>query len=353
MSHYDQAATLAKRFPQDHIIIDNCGNPSVMVYIPRFTYADVIEGGEPYPHAAFIVGKELIDGIYISKFQNSLVNGVACSLPDRDPAVCIDFDAAHAACNAKGRGWHLMSAMEWGALSLWCIKNGFAPLGNNDMGKDYQENTVTARITLQDTDRSICRVATGTGPVTWAHNGRPDGIWDLNGNVWEWNGGIRLVRGELQFCPCASRQYSQAPDSISWFALRASTGNFMIPNRQGTTEGSVKLDYVNDCFIYTAGQLQSPYPHARHCRFADLHTDGSLSENAIRLLRSFALLPVGNSPLYEGVDFYANNGSAERMLFRGGRWGQGQNAGIFKSCLDDPRTYAGEAVGFRSAYYKI
>ena len=38
---------------------------------------------------------------------------------------------------------------------------------------------------------------------------------------------------------------------------------------------------------------------------------------------------------------------------RGGRWGQGRNAGLFKTCFDDPRTYSGDAVGFRSAYYRM
>ena len=53
------------------------------------------------------------------------------------------------------------------------------------------------------------------------------------------------------------------------------------------------------------------------------------------------------------VALYANNGKEERIPFRGGRWGQGRNAGLFKTCFDDPRTYSGAAVGFRSAYYRM
>lgn len=37
-----------------------------------------------------------------------------------------------------------------------------------------------------------------SGPVTWNHNHHGDGICDLNGNVWEWNAGMRLVDGEIQ-----------------------------------------------------------------------------------------------------------------------------------------------------------
>ena len=60
------------------------------------------------------------------------------------------------------------------------------------------------------------------------------------------------------------------------------------------------------------------------------------------------------SPAYQeaSVSFYANNGAAERIPFRGGRWGQGLNSGVFKTCFGDPRTYTGHAVGFRSAYYE-
>lgn len=56
---------------------------------------------------------------------------------------------------------------------------------------------------------------------------------------------------------------------------------------------------------------------------------------------------------YHSVSLYANNGEAERIAFRGGRYSQGLNTGVFKTCLDDPRSYSGDAVGFRSAYYKI
>ena len=35
----------------------------------------------------------------------------------------------------------------------------------------------------------------------WSHDGTPFGIWDLNGNVWEWVGELRIVDGEIQVIP--------------------------------------------------------------------------------------------------------------------------------------------------------
>lgn len=42
----------------------------------------------------------------------------------------------------------------------------------------------------------------------------------------------------------------------------------------------------------------------------------------------------------------------EYILFRGGRWGSGGDAGVFYSDLSVPRSYAGGGIGGRSAYFK-
>ncbi|MBQ8342047.1 MAG: SUMF1/EgtB/PvdO family nonheme iron enzyme [Clostridia bacterium] len=311
-------------------------NGSEMVLLPRFRMCDVIDGASCAPHPAFMRAGRTLNGIWISQYQNVIEGGVACSVFNRDPAVNVDFDTAERVCADKGTGWHLMTAMEWGAVALWCQKNGFLPYGNNDDGKDHREENVTARVSFENREKGIVRVATGTGPVTWSHDGTADGIFDLCGNVWEWQGDFRLVYGELQ-CRIDG----------AWCALDGNTGCWITPDGNGTTRDSVKLDMRDGSWVFVKKPLTDPYPHARFAPFEQVRAEG-LCDAAKEVLWALALLPAEDYS-YDGVDLYANNGSAERMLFRGGRWGQKENTGLFKSCIDDPRTYAGEAVGFRAA----
>lgn len=307
------------------------------------------------PHPAFVVDGKELEGIYISKFQNVILDGRACSLPDQDPATHVDHDAAVKACSSKGKGFHLMTAMEWGAISLWCRKNGWIPFGNNDMGKDIREDDITARISCYNPEKPVCRTATGTGPVEWSHNRNASGIYDLNGNVWEWVGGMRLVFGELQILPnnnSASDRYRQDAFSQDWRAIDGIDGGFLIPDGHGTTKNSVKLDFVNDRWTYVTNKKLDMLDHFRFCDFADVSACSSICKSVKELLYALGCLPYCIDSDYQGVSLYANNGAAERIPFRGGRWGQGRNAGIFKTCFDDPRSYCGDAVGFRSAYYE-
>ena len=328
------------------------GHPAETVYIPRFLLSDVIDGAEKIPHPAFLLKDRVLDGFFVSKYQCSLDGGVAVSVRGVDPAVGITFDGADSACRARGAGWHLMTAAEWGALALLSLKGGSLPRGNNMLGYDVHEDKITAQISYTDGERGVCRVATGTGPLTWSHNGRADGVWDLNGNVWEWMGGIRLVCGELQILSGngGADADDAGADSPLWRAIDGVTGRELVPSGDGRTKGSVKLDYKDGVWTYTGGDVTSAYEKPRFCSFADVTASEEIAPAVRTYLTALGLLPTGDRRLYAGVELYAINGKGERMLFRGGRWGQAENAGVFKNCLDDPRTYAGAAVGFRAAY---
>ena len=54
----------------------------------------------------------------------------------------------------------------------------------------------------------------------------------------------------------------------------------------------------------------------------------------------------------EKAGCYVDSTEGEYILFRGGRWADGGNAGVFSSFLSSPRSRAYGSVGGRSAYFK-
>lgn len=58
-----------------------------MDYIPKFYLDEVIRGTSHTLHPAFVVNGKELDGIYVSKIQNVVIDGRAHPLPGRDPAV--------------------------------------------------------------------------------------------------------------------------------------------------------------------------------------------------------------------------------------------------------------------------
>ena len=332
--------------PGNEIILDDKGLPSVMVRIPKFKISDVIDGGSDSTHPAFIVNGVEVPEIYISKFQNVVHNGRAYSLPGEDPKTGINFDTARQACEAKGPGWHLMTHAEWAAIALWCRKNNLMPKGNNNYGKDTSESTYVAIPTYIDEQGRTCRVATGSGPVTWSHNGEVAGIWDLNGNVSEWCGGYRTLGGEIHILPnnnAADPNNSQSASSELWRAI-LENGSLVDPN----TDGTLKWDFV-DGKITLCKTITNQADASRSTEFKNLAVAPEVS-TVPEILKALALYPADNGD-HGGDYFYMNNGAGlERLAYRGGSWGYTSGAGVV--CADGSYSRSGSStsIGFRSAY---
>ena len=98
------ALALKSECPNNEILYDDKGMPSIMVKIPKMTYAELGLGASTAIFPAFIVNGQEVDAIYISKYQNIVMNGRAYSLPAQDPKASINFDTALKACTDKGPG---------------------------------------------------------------------------------------------------------------------------------------------------------------------------------------------------------------------------------------------------------
>ncbi|MBM3271625.1 MAG: hypothetical protein FJZ01_28660, partial [Candidatus Sericytochromatia bacterium] len=121
------------------------------------------------------------------------------------PWTNIDWDTAARTCLAYDAHAHLMRDEEWTALAVWATINGVTVFGNN--AQTNQATSYTAPTDIDSPDvafvddptyswsaSGVDRALTGSATSSnWAsstnmttHTGMTGGVFDLNGNVWEW-----------------------------------------------------------------------------------------------------------------------------------------------------------------------
>lgn len=335
------------------VILDDLGLPSIMVRIPMFKNIDVIAGGSDVAHPMFLVDGVQIPEVLISKYQNIVMNDRAYSLPYKDPKVSLNFDQAKLYSENKGAGWHLMTNAEWAGVAHWCKKNGFMPRGNNNYGADHSAAHEKGVRTYSDDGIRTCRVATGSGPASWAHDNTNNGIFDLNGNVHEWVGGLRLNNGEIQVIPNnnAARIVDQTAASGLWKAILPD-GSLVAPG----TAGTLKLDYTGAPTAGTANfhvtdtlvnQQVDDTPYG-YKTFETLTAKAGV--NIPEILKALGMFPLDAAHGGDGI-YFRNNG--ERLPFRGGAWSNTSTAGVFFVSLSIPRSIVYSYLGFRSAFVNL
>ncbi|MEG1562165.1 MAG: hypothetical protein RR365_00730 [Bacteroides sp.] len=326
------------------VVLDDVGMPSVMFVMPKYLSSQLNTNLNATVHPAWRLKNAEKAKVYVSKYQNIVANGRAYSLPMQDPKTIITWDTALAACRAKGEYWGLTPMTLWGAIALWCKSNGSMPRGNNSYGKDYSYAFEKGVVTYND-GTNDCRTATGSGPNSWNHNNAPDGIADLNGNVYEWCAGFRVVAGEIQVIPdadCMISTCDMSAGSTEWKAI-LQDGTFVAPG----TANTLKYDYVANKWAL-ATTITSQTDVYRACAFKDMQSGGL---TVPQILKEMAVFPADTSG-YNSEQFYLNNGAGlERFPLRGGGWGNASGAGLFCAILDGARAGTDAYFGFRSAFY--
>ena len=328
------------------VLFDDLGMPSVMVPFPKLKMSDLIAGGSENIHPAFSVDGVEKSVIYVSKYQNIVLNERGYSLPMRDPRASLNFDQAVSYCRNKGKGWSLTPYSLWSAIALWCRKNGTMPRGNNNYGADHAYGHEKGVPTYYESGK-IARCATGSGPNTWNHNWMPDGIADLNGNVWEWCAGMRLMNGEIQIIPyanCMAADASMGASSTFWKAI-AADGTLVEPG----TAGTLKYNYVSGHIQLTSGDI-TPEDTWRGDTYQNMTLDSALTVPEIA--KALLIYPDEPGGDYGGDGHYMNN-SGERLPICGGYWNYTSSAGVFGVALNYPRSSSGTNIGFRSAYCEL
>lgn len=349
MGNYDQMAAAVSELSggKNVVLLDDIGMPSIYVRIPKGKNSELVTGLTENTHLAFNVDSVEKAAFYYSKYQNIIANGRAYSLAHRDPKTYVTFDAARQACEAKGAGFHLSTLAEWSYLALWSRKNGTMPRGNNNYGRDVSYTHEKGEESSKDGEKTG-RIFTGSGPVTWNHNHQADGICDMNGNVWEWNAGMRLVDGEIQIIPynnaALGSECDMSATSTLWKAI-AADGSLVEPG----TAGTLKWDVVSGQIQLTNGTV-TPTDKGNWLPYSSMTLASGLT--APEIAKMLLLYPDEPGGDYGG-DYHGVNTYGERLPICGGRWSRGADAGAFSVYLNLPRSDSGGYVGFRSAFVDL
>ena len=312
------------------VIFDDRGIPSIMCRYMR------PQDAEETP-AMFEIGDKGADAIYISKYPNVVINGRAYSLPMVDPAECISFDEAVQACRAKGEGWHLMTAVEWEYLLNQSREKGVLPHGNTSCGKDYYHPN-------EEGERKNCgygRTLTGSGPVTWNHDHTQYGVSDLNGNVWEWLAGLRIINGIIEHIPgnyAASTYCDLSKDSKEWQQVK-------------TNRGPVRVNVeCGDIAIVDLPEHEEYEPDYDGVKIADLTVELSEIPQA---LRDLGIIPEKRLEEENNTYVWFDATEGEYIPLRGSAFNYTSCSGPSALNLLHVRSYSHGSVGFRSAFYEV
>jgi len=358
------------------------------IIIPPFTTTDV--GGVTF--GGFAVDKYICSQPNATPSEGSsdvAHSGLAAAVPGISKAGVpvwdyITFPQAMIACANKGKGWHLTSAFEWASLAHLAKKLATMPNGGNSNLDPPSDSVATTEIALLDQhlhaeNASYHRPLPGTGPKNWAHNHLANGVFDLNGLVWEWVMMLMSTNG-----------YPYVPANLDPSYLKSPYGRGTISGTNTLTCDGTGVNWLKtwtvdefntDCYCYIAeansgaGVLYavtdttattltlsgSPANGtATFCIFKLVATDitsGMSSGNKILTLRdtdtdlkAFAIPATADATGADayGKDVFYYDKAALRAAIRGGDFNNGANAGVFALNLGNAPSDSNYGLGFRA-----
>lgn len=321
------------------------GQPCFMRVIPSFTLQSIDPSLGTGTHPAFVVGGVTKSELLIGMYGGSESNGELVSQPGKTVRVNIDHDEGVTLVRANGAGWHLTTNAEYAALGHLCWQAGFDPRGNTNGGRSSDD---TSEYGVSEADDPLSagggdRILSGSGPQSWRHDDTPWGIADLNGNVWEWSPGMRIVDGEIQVLAdndAAADAADLSAATGAWQAIDGATGALVAPGHANAVQYAAANSGTADYTLYRAnGQTFEGMVNSTGAN--------PVGADALALCKALGLFPIDAS--LGGDGFYLNT-SGERLPRRGGSWIDGSVAGVRALYLTSARSNAGTTLGVRPAF---
>jgi len=370
----------------NRILYDQYEIPGVYVFIPKFNWDPENGFNSSEVHPAFIWDGVEHDGFWVSKYQNTavkIIDGsiketptaswditgyIAASIPFVDPITYVSLDDAKQLCwnknssdmIATGNCFHLMTNAERAAIALWTyqmVQDGILqhmPYGNNNYCRDVNAKGIVGiplnpALTIGSNGGTYGppyygRWRTGSGGPKTAHNLDLSGVFDLNGNVWEWIDGARLVDGEIQII----ENNDAALGRDTWAAIDQG-GNLVTPGSTGTLK--YDITGADDGVEHDVGEVSIDISISNYVSISFAHSAFKDMQYGIAsvpsLVRKLALVPLLASD-QDGCMFVRNSGV--RVVSYGGHFYNGLVAGLHALHLLADFTTISLSIGFRSCY---